>query len=144
MTQATAEPELSVDQLSHYRRLLRQGWKPQYALRIAGGPMGGVSITLAGLDSGADGFMRNRVETDGCPDQFTRSRVKRNNGGSIGGGFFVPGLCRPGVPFDSFAVCHSRDEVIKKAQKLGVAVRGPGINVDPREQAPVVDDGVSS
>lgn len=88
--------------------------------------------TLAGLDSGPAGFMRGRVENDGCADSFTRERVRKNNGGSLGGGTFVPGLCRPGKQFDNFAVCHSRQEVIDKAKKLGVAVRGPGINVDPR------------
>ena len=100
---------------------------------------------LAGLDSGPTGFMRGRNDgNDGCCDNFTRRRVERNLGHKLGGGMFVGGLCRPGVPFDPQAVCHSREEVIQKARKLGVAVRGPGINVDPREPEPVVDDGVPS
>ena len=53
-------------------------------------------------------------------------------GGKLGGGMFVPGLCRQGKAFDPYAVCHSRQEVIDKARKLGVGVRGPGINVEPR------------
>jgi hypothetical protein len=105
---------------------------------------------LAGLDSGADGFMRGRTENDGCVDDFARRRVEQNLGHSMGGGFFVPGLCPADKPFAAEAVCYSRQEVIDKARKLGVGVRGPGINVEPqrsdaeikaREEA---DDGVPS
>jgi putative FmdB family regulatory protein len=106
--------------------------------------------TLAGLDSGPDGFLRGRQENDGVCDDFARQRIERNYGGKLGGGFFVPGLCRPGQQFDPYAVCHSRDEVIAKARALGVGVRGPGINVEPRmseaeiKQREEGDDGVPS
>ena len=89
---------------------------------------------LAGLDSGPTGFMRGRVENDGIPDKFSRERIRRNAakaGTSIEGKTWVPGLCRQGHSFDPFALCSSRDEVIKKARQLGVGVRGPGINVEP-------------
>src|SRR5208283_4165751 len=87
---------------------------------------------LAGLDSGPEGFMRGRVENDGCCDSFVRKRVERNLGRKLGNGFFVPGLCPPKEQFSAKAVCYSRQEVIDKARKLGVGVRGPGINVEPR------------
>ena len=88
--------------------------------------------TLKGMDSGPAGFMRGRIENDGCVDEFTRRRVERNLGHKLNGGVFVPGLCPQGEGFSAKAVCHSRNEVIQKARKLGVAVRGPGINVEPR------------
>ena len=90
---------------------------------------------LVGLDSGPDGFMRGRVENDGIADDFARRRLKRaaaRAGTSIEGKMFVPGLCRPGKQFDPFALCSSRDEVIKKARQLGVGVKGPGMDVAPR------------
>jgi hypothetical protein len=92
--------------------------------------------TLTGLDSGPQGFMRGRESNDGCCDDFTRRRVERNLGHKLNGAMFVPGLCRQGVQFDPMAVCSSRQEVIDKARALGVAVRGPGINVEPREKPP--------
>ena len=126
------ELEVREDARPHYRMLRRRGAPHDYAKRIAEGT--GVDIpVLAGLDSGSTGFMRGRSGNDGCADSFTRRRVQKNLGGGLGGGMFVPGLCRPGKQFDGQAVCYSRQDIIDKAKKLGVAVRGPGINVEPRQ-----------
>ena len=88
-------------------------------------------VTLRGLDKG--GFLVGRVENDGCTDHAMRARLRKNcekAGTSLGGGVFVPGLCRKGVPEDPYAVVHSRSEVIKKARELGREVHGPDMDVE--------------
>jgi len=89
---------------------------------------------LAGLDSGPEGFLRGRVENDGCGnDNAMRARLRRNAkraGVPIEGGTFVPGLCRRNVPEDPQAVVHSRSELIKKARAMNREIHGPGIDVE--------------
>jgi hypothetical protein len=88
---------------------------------------------LAGLDSGPEGFLRGRIENDGCSDNGMRARLRRNAkraGIPIEGGTFVPGLCRRNVPEDPQAVVHSRSELIRKARAMNREIHGPGIDVE--------------
>jgi len=97
---------------------------------------------LAGLDSGPDGFLRGRVENDGCTDNAMRTRLRRNarKAGVPTGGTYVPGLARTGVPEDPEAICHSRAEVIAKARALGREIHGPGIDVE----TPIKDEHLAA
>ena len=102
---------------------------------------------LKGLDSGPEGFLRGRVENDGCCDDFQRENLRRNAaaaGIGVEGKFYVAGLARPGMQEDPLALCSSRQEVLDKARALGVGVRGPGMDIEPRQSPPVEDDGIPS
>lgn len=78
--------------------------------------------SVRGLDSGPGGFLNGRTENAGCGSRAQMARLQRNlaaEGMSLGGGVFVPGLCRKGRQEDPFAVVHSKEEMTQKAEQLG-------------------------
>lgn len=77
--------------------------------------------TIRGMDSGPGGLLTGNVMR-GCGSNAQLSRLKKNlakEGRSLGGDFFVPGLCRKGVQEDPHAVCSDWSEAAQKAEALG-------------------------
>jgi putative FmdB family regulatory protein len=82
---------------------------------------------IRGMDSGPGGFMSGRTENNGCGSRAQAERLQKKlaaNGMSLGGGVFVPGLCRKGIQEDPYAVCHSKEEIVQKAEQLGRCIEG--------------------
>lgn len=96
---------------------------------------GGTMIRLIGAPALVTDTRFFAKQGDGFGEDQQSRRIAHTRARAAGvnttGATYFPQLCRRGKPFDPFAWCHSRSEIVRKLQTLGRGAEG-SINVKPR------------